>query len=59
MPRGDEYNEKLHLSEHDDDEEDIGYGGGGSSYDEEEEEETSGWGMKTHSDDLWDSTDED
>ena len=31
MPRGDEYNEMLHFSEHDDDEEDLGYGGGGSS----------------------------
>ena len=59
MPRGDEFNEKLYLSEHEDDEEDIGYGGGGgASYDDDDDEEGSGWGMtKTTGEELWDSTD--
>ena len=42
MPRGDEFNEKLYLSEHEDDEEDLGYGGGGgASYDDDDDEEGS------------------
>jgi hypothetical protein len=28
MPRGDEYNEGVHFSEHDEDDDDLGFGGG-------------------------------
>jgi hypothetical protein len=31
MPRGDEYNEGVHFSEHEEDDDDLGFGGGGSS----------------------------
>ena len=60
MPRGDEYNEGLHFSEHDDDEDDLGFGGGGSSYDDDEEDEDggTGWGIKNHADALWDSAED-
>ena len=60
MPRGDELNEELRVSERDDDGDDLGYGGGGggSSYDDDDEED-GGWTTnKDDSDDLWDSTDD-
>ena len=63
MPRSEDEDRRLRLSERDDEGDDLGYGGGGSggggaSYDDDDEED-GGWALtKDRSEDLWDSTDE-
>ena len=63
MPRGDELQEPFTFSDRDDDSDDLGYGGGGGGgggggYDDDDEEE-GGWGVRDHTEDLWDSAEDD